>query len=148
MISMVGDLAQAGVSFEVILVDNCSTDSTAQLLTRLENVRALRNRQNAGFLLAVNQAAAEARGRTILLLNSDAFMRTNALAIALQTLESDDQIGAVGGKLVLPSGRVQEAGSIIWSDAQARWATDVTCGRRRARRCSVGTWTTARPHSC
>jgi O-antigen biosynthesis protein len=113
-------LAQVGVSLELILVDNCSTDGTAQLLTRLENVRVLRNRQNTGYLLAVNQAAAEARGRTILLLNSDAFMHTNALAIALQTLESDDRIGAVGGKLVLPSGRVQEAGSIIWSDASTQ----------------------------
>src|SRR5271166_1953628 len=113
-------LAQAGVSLELILVDNCSTDGTAQLLTRLENVRVLRNRQNTGYLLAVNQAAAEARGRTILLLNNDAFMHTNALAIALQTLESDDRIGAVGGKLVLPSGRVQEAGSIIWSDASTQ----------------------------
>jgi GT2 family glycosyltransferase len=113
-------LAQVGVSLELILVDNCSTDGSAQLLTRLENVRVLRNRQNIGYLLAVNQAAAEARGRTILLLNNDAFMHTNALAIALQTLESDDRIGAVGGKLVMPSGRVQEAGSIIWNDASTQ----------------------------
>ncbi len=113
-------LAQVGVSLELILVDNGSTDGTAQLLARLENVRVLRNRQNTGYLLAVNQAVAEARGRTILLLNSDAFMHTNALAIALQTLESDDRIGAVGGKLIMPSGRVQEAGSIIWSDASTQ----------------------------
>jgi GT2 family glycosyltransferase len=113
-------LAQAGVSVEVVLVDNCSTDETPQLLARLDNVRVLRNRENAGFLLAVNQAAAEARGRTILLLNSDAFVREDALAIALQTLESDDQIGAVGGRLILPSGQLQEAGSIVWSDASAQ----------------------------
>lgn len=113
-------LAQAEVSVEVILVDNCSTDKTPELLARLDNVRVLRNPQNPGFLLAVNQAAAEARGRTILLLNSDAFMRENALAIALETLESDDRIGSVGGRLILPSGQLQEGGNIVWSDASAQ----------------------------
>ena len=71
-------LAQAGVTFELILVDNNSTDATGQLLRALDNVQILRNRENTGFLLAVNQAAAKVRGRTILFLNSDAFMRNNA----------------------------------------------------------------------
>jgi O-antigen biosynthesis protein len=113
-------LAQVGLTSELILVDNNSTDATRQLLRTLDNVQILQNRQNTGFILAVNQAAATVRGRTILLLNSDAFLRDNALASALQTLESDDKIGAVGGKLVLPSGRIQEAGSVIWSDGSTQ----------------------------
>jgi GT2 family glycosyltransferase/SAM-dependent methyltransferase len=112
-------LLQSSAGYEVILVDNCSTDETPALLRRLDNVLVISNQENAGFLLAVNQAAARATGRSILLLNSDAFMRENAMSIALQTLESDPQIGAVGGRLILPSGRLQEAGSIIWSDASA-----------------------------
>jgi len=112
-------LAQAAVNVEIILVDNNSTDETAELLGRLDNVQVLRNQQNIGFVMAVNQAAAAARGRTILLLNSDAFLRENALAIALETLDSDPAIGAVGGRLILPSGELQEAGSIVWSDASA-----------------------------
>jgi GT2 family glycosyltransferase len=110
-------LAQAGVSFELLLVVDCSTDAILELLARLDNVRVFWNCENAGFLLAANQAAAEARGRTILFLHSDAFMRENALAIARQTLDSDDRIGAVGGRLILASGQLQEAGNIIWNDA-------------------------------
>jgi glycosyltransferase involved in cell wall biosynthesis len=56
------------------------------------------------------------RGRALLLLNSDAFLRDGALAAALATLDSSPDVGAVGGKLILPSGRLQEAGSIVWSD--------------------------------
>lgn len=112
-------LSQRGVSLQVILVDNNSTDETAALLRRLDNVQVLKNQQNIGFVVAVNQAAVEAQGRTILLLNSDAFVREDALAIALKTLDSDPDIGAVGGRLVLPSGRLQEAGSIVWSDGTA-----------------------------
>jgi GT2 family glycosyltransferase/glycosyltransferase involved in cell wall biosynthesis len=112
-------LAHSGVSLELILVDNCSTDRTPELLAKLDNVRILRNRENAGFVLGVNQAAANITGRTILLLNSDAFIRKGALKIALQTLGSDERIGAVGGRLILPSGQLQEAGSIVWSDASA-----------------------------
>jgi GT2 family glycosyltransferase len=112
-----GVLSQTGVNLEVILVDNNSTDETSELLSRLDNVRVLRNQDNLGFLTAVNQGAAEATGRTILLLNSDAFLRKNTLAIALRTLDSDADIGAVGGRLILPSSKLQEAGNIVWSDA-------------------------------
>jgi O-antigen biosynthesis protein len=110
---------QSRVNMEIILVDNNSSDETSQLLAGVDNVLVLRNRENVGFLRGVNQGAAKAKGRAILLLNSDAFMRENALAIALETLDSDSGIGAVGGRLVLPSGELQEAGSIVWSDGSA-----------------------------
>ena len=40
-----------------------------------------------------------------------------ALAAALSTLDTSPDIGAVGGQLILPSGRLQEAGSIVWTDS-------------------------------
>jgi len=107
---------QNGPSFEVVLVDNASKDDTGKLLSRLENVRVLSNTTNVGFLLGCNQAAAAARGRALLLLNSDAFMRPGALSSALAMLDLAPQIGAVGGRLILPSGRLQEAGCIVWAD--------------------------------
>ena len=108
--------AQQGVPLEVVLVDNASHDATSQLLDRLDGVQVLRIQGNLGFLRATNQAAAVARGRTLLLLNNDAFPRPGALAAALATLEAEPQAGAVGGRLILPSGLLQEAGSIVWAD--------------------------------
>ena len=109
---------QRGPSLEIILFDNDSSDETGTLLSRIDGARIVRNPSNAGFLLGCNRGAEVARGRTFLLLNSDAFLRAGALAAALQTLESAPDIGAVGGRLILPDGRLQEAGSIIWSDAR------------------------------
>jgi GT2 family glycosyltransferase len=109
-------LAQTDASFEVVLVDNNSSDQTPELLARLDNVQVIVNKTNKGFLRAVNQGAAVARGRTLLLLNNDAFPRAGALATALATLGSNPDIGAVGGRIILPSGVLQEAGSIVWSD--------------------------------
>jgi GT2 family glycosyltransferase/glycosyltransferase involved in cell wall biosynthesis len=110
-------LSQTQVKVEVILVDNSSMDETSELLEQLDNVCIVRNQDNVGFLTGVNQGAAKATGRAILLLNSDAFPRANALSVALRTLDSDANIGAVGGRILLPSGELQEAGSIIWNDA-------------------------------
>ncbi len=111
---------QQGVALEVVLVDNASTDATSQVLERLDGVRVIRNQANLGFLRGTNQAAAAAGGRNLLLLNSDAFPRPGALAAALATLEAGPRIGAVGARLVLPSGLLQEAGSIVWADGSTQ----------------------------
>ncbi len=101
---------------EVVIVDNQSNDLTAALLDRVEGATVLRNRSNLHFLKAVNQAAAAAAGRTILLLNNDAQLLPGAVASALRTLDFGADIGAVGGRIILPDGTLQEAGSIIWRD--------------------------------
>lgn len=109
-------LEHGDVSFEVIIVDNHSTDDTDKLLDRLENTTILRNEDNLGFVKAVNQGAKHAKGRTLLLLNNDAELEPQSLSAALSTLDSADDIGAVGGRIKLLDGSLQEAGSIIWRD--------------------------------
>ncbi|WP_160299826.1 glycosyltransferase [Belnapia sp. F-4-1] len=113
-------LLAAQERLEVIVVDNDSTDETAALLAQVEGIQVIRNKVNEGFLLATNRAAAAARGRDLLLLNSDAFVRPDAISAAVATLRSAPDIGAVGGRLVLPDGKLQEAGSIIWSDGSTQ----------------------------
>ncbi|MEI8395708.1 MAG: rhamnan synthesis F family protein [Rhodospirillaceae bacterium] len=101
---------------EVIVVDNASTDQSEALLDRLDGVHIIHNAENIHYLRAVNQAAHHARGASLLLLNNDAFLRPGALASAEETLCSNEDVGAVGGKVMLLNGMLQEAGSIIWND--------------------------------
>ena len=114
--SIVETLSGAPFGIETVIVDNASTDQTGALLDRLEGATVLRNAANLHFLKAVNQAARAARGRALLLLNNDAQLLPGALASALRTLDSAPGIGAVGGRIILPNGTLQEAGSIVWRD--------------------------------
>jgi len=99
-----------------VLVDNGSGALTHRLLSRLDGFVVLANPGNEGFLRGCNQGAAAARGRHLLLLNSDAFVHAGAVANARAVLDADRGVGAVGGRLVLPGGRLQEAGCMVWSD--------------------------------
>ncbi|CAN7558416.1 glycosyltransferase [Phenylobacterium sp. LjRoot225] len=101
---------------EVILVDNASSDRTAELLDRIDGARIVRNSENLHFLRGVNQGAELARGRCLLLLNNDARLVPGAIAAAVERLDAEPDLGAVGGRITLLDGRLQEAGSIIWSD--------------------------------
>ena len=114
-------LQQEKCIFEVIIVNNYSTDATDSLLTRIKNINLINNDKNIGFLQAVNQAARIAAGKNILLLNNDAWLAKDALAIALHTLENDKKIGVVGGRIILPDGNLQEAGGIIWNNGDTSW---------------------------
>ncbi|MGW8257319.1 MAG: glycosyltransferase, partial [Thermoguttaceae bacterium] len=109
-------LAFAHPSWEVILVDNASTDRTPELLSRIRGVRVIGNRENKGFSAAVNQAAAIAKGDYLLLLNNDAQILGNGINEALKYLEKHHDVGAVGGRIISINGRLQEAGSIVLQD--------------------------------
>ncbi len=112
-------LAHADVPYELIVVDNASSDRTPELLDRLRNVTVLRNEANVGFGRACNQAAERAQGEHLLFLNNDAELAPHCLSALLETVVADPRCGAVGGRLVLPDGRLQEAGSILWDDGSA-----------------------------
>ena len=105
-----------GPSLEVIVFDNGSSDETSEMLAKVDGIRVVRSETNVGFLLGSNRGAEIATGRALLLLNNDAFVRSDALDVAMATLSSASDVGAVGARLLLPSGRLQEAGSIVWSD--------------------------------
>lgn len=104
--------------YEIILIDNASTDSTKEYLQTLNgDVQIIINANNVGFLEASNQGARAARGKYIVFLNNDTEPQERWLEELIATAESDTQVGAVGAKLIYPNGVLQEAGSIIWSDA-------------------------------
>src|SRR5207302_8505522 len=101
---------------EVLIVDNASTDETREMLNRIEGARLIFNDDNYNFLLGVNQAAREARGEYLLLLNNDAQLLPGTLCSAINTIRKGPNIGAVGGRLILVDWSLQEAGSIVWRD--------------------------------
>lgn len=105
-----------GVAFEIIVVDDASTDATAGKLRGFPEVRVVTLEKNAGFLEATNAGAREVRGDWILLLNNDTEVAEGALDLLIAAAGSAEAIGAVGAKLVYPDGSQQEAGGIIWDD--------------------------------
>jgi GT2 family glycosyltransferase/tetratricopeptide (TPR) repeat protein len=109
---------QRGVTFEAIVVDNASTDRTGEMLARVDGALLLPQPENAGFLLGANTGAARARGRHIAFLNSDAVLQPGALAAAVSALDADASIGALGGRVVLCDGTLQEVGNRIFRDGR------------------------------
>ncbi len=107
----------ADVDYEVVIVDNNSQDFTPRLLDRLDNATVIKNVDNAGFGPACMQAVEACTGDFLCFLNNDAQLQAGALGRALKVFEEDRGVGAVGGKILLADGRLQEAGSILWCDA-------------------------------
>jgi O-antigen biosynthesis protein len=103
--------------FEVIVVDDCSTDGTAEAVTLMPGVVYMRNETNSGFIASCNRGAEKGRGKYLVFLNNDTLVRDGWLSALVGTFAEEPQTGVVGSKLIYPDGRLQEAGGIIWRDA-------------------------------
>ena len=106
-------------SFEVVVVDDASTDETGSILPKLPGIRYVRNEENLGFLQSCNRGVGEARGQYVLLLNNDTRVQNGAIDALADTFETHADAGLVGAKLYFEDGTLQEAGGIIWSDGSA-----------------------------
>lgn len=103
---------------EVIVVDNASTDGSAEMVAADHpRARLVRNEQNRGFGPANNQGIALARHPLVLLLNSDAYARPGAIA-ALAEIFDDETVVAAGGRLLNPDGSLQNSSA----NALTLWA--------------------------
>jgi len=96
------------VDFEVVLVDNASTDGTVEMVRRdWPQVRVAVNAANVGFAHANNQALARAHGEYVLFLNPDTEVGPDALRRCMEELRGDPTIGLVGCRLLYPDGQIQ-----------------------------------------
>jgi GT2 family glycosyltransferase len=98
--------AADGLRTETIVVDNASGDGTvAWLQAERPGVRVIENARNVGFAAAVNQAAREARGEALLLLNPDAAPSPGSLRHLVDALSVGASIA--GPQLLDPDGTPQ-----------------------------------------
>lgn len=93
---------------EVIVVDNASTDGSAALvLEQFPQVRLLSNVQNRGFAAANNQGFAMARGRNVLLLNSDCLILGAVLPAMVDWMDHHPAAGVMGPRVLNADGSMQ-----------------------------------------
>jgi GT2 family glycosyltransferase len=113
---------QAGVAFETIVVDNGSTDGSADMAEREFGALVIRNRQNRGFCAANNQGIGAARGDFIALLNHDAEAGPGCLAALHRACSRAPDVGMAAAKvLVWEDPRyIDKAGHLIYPDGQNR----------------------------
>lgn len=87
--------------FEVIVVDNASTDDSLKLLyEKFPSVKVIANKINLGFGRANNQGMKIARGEYIFILNPDTIILENALDKLINVIKANPQISMVGPALV------------------------------------------------
>jgi GT2 family glycosyltransferase len=97
-----------GVSLEVVVVDNASTDGVDDMIAaEFPEVTLVRNATNAGFSRANNQAARRARGRYLFFLNNDTVIPPGTLAKLVDFADAHPEVGMVGPRLRDGHGQLQ-----------------------------------------
>jgi GT2 family glycosyltransferase len=107
--SIYGTTRMAAGTWELIVVDNQSSDNSVEMVRReFPEVRLIENSQNTGFAKANNQAFRLCRGRFVLLLNPDVVALDFAIDRALEIMQSQPRIGVLGCSLLNSDGTEQE----------------------------------------
>lgn len=86
--------------YEIIVVDNGSTDGSVKALRKLKNISLILNKENLGFSKANNQGIKKAKGRYVLLLNSDILVMKRAIDRLYGFAKKGKDVGAVAAKLL------------------------------------------------
>ncbi|MBS1857187.1 MAG: glycosyltransferase family 2 protein [Acidobacteria bacterium] len=113
---------QRGIDFETIVVDNGSSDGSAEMAEAEFGARVIRNRENRGFCAANNQGIAAARGEFIALLNNDAEAEPGWLVELHRACSRAPDTGMAASKILVweDPKRIDKAGHLIFPDGQNR----------------------------
>jgi len=107
------------VSYEIVLVDNASTErNPALFLEKFPSIKLVKSEKNLGFAGGNNLGIQHATGDTILLLNSDTYLTEDSISLSLAQLQKDSSIGVLGCRQLFPDGAIQYSArrfrSISW----------------------------------
>jgi len=95
-------------TFEVIIVDNASTDGTVDIIQKhFSEISLIINIDNRGFAAANNQALKKSQSKYILFLGPDTIIHPKSLDILVRFMESNEDVGACGSKLLNCDGTIQ-----------------------------------------
>jgi GT2 family glycosyltransferase len=115
------DSIHFGSEFEVIVVDNASSDATREKLSHFHHLKLVANSTNQGYARANNQGLKLATGEYVLLLNPDTRVELGALDALSHYLDEHPAVGAVAPRLINPDGATQfsirsfpTAASLFW----------------------------------
>ncbi|MEP0315120.1 MULTISPECIES: glycosyltransferase [Alphaproteobacteria] len=107
-------LAQNEATFEVVVVDDGSTDETIDIADLVTGITVVRHDKAQRFIRACNAGVAVSRGRYVALLNNDTEPTVGWIDALIDPFLRFEKVGLTGSKLVYPDGRLQEAGGIVW----------------------------------
>jgi GT2 family glycosyltransferase len=111
--------AESSLTFEVVVVDNGSTDNSVQAVSnRFPQVRIIANDRNFGFAMANNQGIRIGNARYYLILNSDTIVRPGSLDKLVHYADEHLEAGMVGPKLLNMDGTLQES----WAEFPSFWS--------------------------
>ncbi len=95
---------------EAIVTDSNSEDGSVEMVReKFPQAKVLDNRVNLGFSKGNNVAIKQAQGRLVLLLNADTTIASDALDLSIKYMDAHPQVGAMGGKILLPNGELDKA---------------------------------------
>jgi len=97
-----------GVQYEIIVVNNASTDGTTEMIqSEFPDVKLVQNLRNEGVARARNTGFRIATGRYILLLDADTLLKEDTLGKLVRFADTHPDAGIVGCRLVFPDGNTQ-----------------------------------------
>jgi GT2 family glycosyltransferase len=100
--------ASPGLALEVIVVDDCSPDASAEMVrSEFPNVKLLVNERNSRYAITNNRGLKAATGRYLLLLNTDTVVLVDGLTKLVRFMDAHTEVDAAGPKLLNPDGSVQ-----------------------------------------
>ncbi|WP_260632953.1 glycosyltransferase family 2 protein [Paenibacillus xylanexedens] len=102
--------SQTSYQYEVIVIDNASHDGSVEAIRdAYPEIQLITNRDNTGFAVANNRGMELAKGRYILLLNSDTVVQPDTLHTMIYFMDRHPEMGASGCKVILPDGSLDKA---------------------------------------